>query len=290
MIHLQIEKKLQSASQDILLDIQLEIQSKDFVVLYGKSGVGKTSILRMIAGLLSPDEGEISVDNSQWYSSKQKINLKPQKREVGMVFQDFALFPNMTVLENLKFALPKRQKNSIIEELVSIMEIEPFLHNYPSTLSGGQKQRVALARALVQKPKILLLDEPLSALDFEMRKKLQDYLQKLHQKYELTTILVSHDVSEIVKMANKIFVIEDGKVLKSGKPIEIFSNSKISGKFQFVGEILKVEEQSFLQIITILIGNEIVRVISENSQEKFSVGDTVMVATKAFHPLIKKIG
>ncbi|WP_196889378.1 ABC transporter ATP-binding protein [Aureivirga sp. CE67] len=290
MIQIDIQKRLGSEVQDIFLDINIEFAEEEFVVLYGKSGVGKTSILRMIAGLLKPDSGTIEIKNEKWFSSKGKINLKPQSRKVGMVFQDFALFPNMTVLENLKFALPKKSSSEIIEELVSLMEIKPFLNNYPNTLSGGQKQRVALARALVQKPEILLLDEPLSALDHEMRRKLQNYLQEIHRKYKLTTILVSHDVSEIVRLATKVFTLENGKVVKSGKPIEIFSNTKLSGKFQFVGEILEVQKQSFILIYTILVGNEIVKVFSENSEENIQVGDKVIVATKAFHPLIKKIG
>jgi molybdate transport system ATP-binding protein len=184
----------------MVLDLDLTIEKGQFVTLFGESGAGKTSTLRMLSGLLKPDSGTITVGNSTWFDSSRGIDLKPQQRKVGYVFQDYALFPNMTVLQNLEYALQKNQDNGKIRELLEFAELDELQHRSPETLSGGQKQRVALARALVQRPEILILDEPLSALDLKMRIKLQEYLLKVHKTYNLTTILVSHDIGEIVKL------------------------------------------------------------------------------------------
>jgi len=212
MIQAHIYKTLSTANGKMLLDIQLNIKKGQFVTLYGPSGTGKTSTLRTLAGLLSVDKGQIVVDDKIWFDSEKKINVSPQQRRIGYVFQDYALFPNMTVRKNLEFALEKDQDRSIIQELITIVELEELQHRKPETLSGGQQQRVALVRALVRKPEILLLDEPLSALDIKMRTKLQDYILKVHRKYELTTILVSHDVGEIMKMSDEIYCLENGKI------------------------------------------------------------------------------
>lgn len=251
MMEVDIKKKLNAATKTFMnLDIALSISSGQLIALYGKSGVGKTSILRIIAGLLRPDSGIIKVDNKVWTDTKKGIHLTPQKRSMGFLFQDYTLFPNMTVRQNIMFALLKRQSKNIVDELMEMMEIVGLQNQYPSTLSGGQQQRVALARALVQKPKILLLDEPLSALDEEMRHKLQQYILRVHQTYKLTTILVSHDKNEIKRMADQALVLEDGKIKKQGKPTELFGDSStetitITGK---VTEINRIEHKLCLSI------------------------------------------
>ncbi len=291
MIELSIQKKLSAPSGEMNLDVQCQINEGEFATFYGKSGAGKTSSLRILAGLLEADSGKIQVNGKTWLDSKNGIALTPQQRKVGFVFQDYALFPNMTVKENLQFALQKNQSQRIISELIEIIELGELQHRKPKTLSGGQQQRVALARALVQKPELLLLDEPLSALDVEMRNKLQQYLLQVHQTYGLTTILISHDVSEILKLSNKILVIEDGKITQQGKPIEIFTQKEVSGKFQFTGKIIGMEKQDFIYILTILIGKDLVKVVADEGEAKLlSIGDKVLVASKAFNPIIKKIG
>ncbi len=254
MIRLQLNKKLHAANGDMVLDIDLDIQQGTFLSLYGKSGAGKTSILRMIAGLLKPDQGVIQVGASTWFDTESKVNLRPQKRKVGMVFQDYALFPNMSVQENLEFALTEKSDNQIIQELIEMVELGDLRQRKPGTLSGGQQQRVALARALVQRPEILLLDEPLSALDQDIRRKLQTYILEVHQNYQLTTILVSHDIPEIVKLTDLVIHLEDGKIIRKGAAADLFSSeqegilveSKLIGdKMQFVflvdGRPVKVE-------------------------------------------------
>lgn len=212
MIELNVQKRLAAASGQLDLDVQMEIPDGAIVTLYGKSGAGKTSILRMIAGLLDPDTGTIKVGNKVWYDQQQKINRSPQERQVGFLFQDYGLFPNMSVYENLKFALPKDESKKWIDELIEMIQIGDLKSRRPATLSGGQKQRVALARALVQRPRILMLDEPLAALDQEIRTKLQNDLLAIHNEYRFTILLISHDIGEILKLSDQIFLLKNGKI------------------------------------------------------------------------------
>ncbi|MBF4471798.1 sulfate/molybdate ABC transporter ATP-binding protein [Flavobacterium sp. HJJ] len=290
MIEFKINKKLQSASGEMILNLDFQVKENDFVTLYGASGSGKTTTLQMLSGLINPDEGIIKVNNAVWLDTNSKINLPPQKRKIGYVFQDYALFPNMSVRENLAFALEKGQDKIIVDELLQTMELVSLQHQKPDQLSGGQQQRVALARALIRKPKILLLDEPLSAIDTEMRLKLQDYLLEVHRKYKLTTILVSHDISEIYKLSDQVIVIENGKIAKQGTPSEVFSNHSNSGKFQFIGEILKIEKENFIYIVSVLIGSNIVKVIAmEEEIETLRIGEKIVVSSKAFNPILTKL-
>lgn len=290
MIELSFHKKLMSSSGDMSLQVECSIEQGSFVTLYGKSGAGKTSILRILAGLLQPDKGKIIVNETTWYDTSKNVNYTSQKRKIGFVFQDYALFPNMSVKENLLFALNKSDDKNRVNELIEIVELGELQNRKPKTLSGGQKQRVALARALVQKPDLLLLDEPLSALDNEIRQKLQQHILQVHREFGLTTILVSHDISEILKMSDKVFEINHGKIIKQGTPIDVFTNKEVSGKFQFTGEVIAIEKQDFLFIVSILIGKDFVKVIADESEVKtLHIGDKVLVASKAFNPIIKKI-
>lgn len=290
MIALNIQKELQSTNGTMLLDINLKIVKGQLVTLYGASGAGKTSTLRILSGLLKPEKGTITVNDTTWYNAEKNINLKPQLRKIGYVFQDYALFPHMSVKQNLEFALHKNQNKDIILELLTIMELDKLQDRKPETLSGGQKQRVALARALVQKPEILLLDEPLSALDIDIRLKLQNYILKVHKKYKLTTILISHDIGEVYKLSDWVFILNNGVITQEGKPSEVFTNNKLSGKFKFKGEILTIEKDDVVYIISILVFNEIVKVIAQESEiEHLDPGDKVIVASKAFNPIILKL-
>jgi molybdate transport system ATP-binding protein len=290
MIKLHIHKKLWSASGEMQLEVEHTIVPGTFTTLYGESGAGKTSIFRIFAGLLAPERGRIVVDEAVWLDSSKKIDLPPQQRNLGFLFQDYALFPNMTVRENLLFALNKKQDKNTVEELIEIIELGELQHRMPGTISGGQKQRVALARALVRKPVILLLDEPLSALDHAMRIKLQHYVLQVHREFKLTTLMVSHDVAEILKMSDQMLVLENGKIIRQGPPAEIFTHKEVSGKFQFSGEIIGMQKQDFIFIITILIGNELVKVVADETEATtLNIGDKVLVASKAFNPIIRKI-
>lgn len=290
MIKLDFHKSLSAADGQMELSIKCDIKKGELVTLYGESGAGKTSTLRILAGLLKPDKGIITVENTNWVDIKKRGYLSPQKRNIGYVFQDYALFPNMTVKQNLEFATHKGQDKSVISDLIELMELGDLHSRKPQTLSGGQQQRVALARALVTKPKILLLDEPLAALDYKIRLKLQDYIARIHKEYGLTTLLVSHDLGEIMKLSDRVLVLENGKIVKQGMPDEIFANKKISGKFRFTGEVLKIESHDVVHIVSVLIQNNVVKVIADKSEvQSLNIGDKVMVASKAFNPILYKI-
>ncbi|MCR9066557.1 MAG: ATP-binding cassette domain-containing protein [Cytophagales bacterium] len=289
MIKLNVSKSLDSVEGKINLRLNLQIEKGQFVTIYGESGAGKTSTLRMLAGLLQPDDGEVYVDNEVWFNKQNNIDRAPQKRKVAYVFQDYALFPHLTVKGNLEFAQTTKD-TAYLEELILKMELGELINRKPATLSGGQKQRVALARALAQKPEILLLDEPLAALDIKIRLKLQEYLRQIHQEYNLTTILISHDLGEIIKLSDRVFVLEKGQIIKSGSPTEVFVDQQISGKFKFTGEVTKIEKQEVVYIVTVLIDQNVVKVIAQETEiNNLKIGDKVMVASKAFNPLIYKI-
>jgi molybdate transport system ATP-binding protein len=291
MIEITIQKKLTSALGAMSLDINTTIEKGNLVTIYGKSGAGKTTILRILAGLLSPDKGEIKVNETTWLNTTQGINLKPQKRKIGFVFQDYALFPNMNVRENLLFALNKGNDTKTVDHLIEIIELGELQNRKPETLSGGQKQRVALARALVQKPAILMLDEPLSALDSEIRFKLQQYILTVHKEYKLTTLLISHDISEILRMSDKVLELDNGKIIQQGTPNEVFKYTALNAKFQFTGTIVDIVKQDFIFILTVRIGKDLVKVVADESEgEQLLIGDKILVSSKAFNPVINKIG
>ncbi len=290
MIAIKTHKKLFSGRNTFDLDFDISLNQGQFVTVYGSSGAGKTTVLRMIAGLLKPDSGKISVNEEDWYNSEKKIHLNPQKRKVGFVFQDYALFPNMSVVENLEFALSKGQSKEIVSELMDTMELNELQNQKPDTLSGGQKQRVAIARALVQKPQVLLLDEPLSALDDEMRHKLQDYLLTIHKKYKLTTFLVSHDISEVFKLSDYVIKLEKGEIVGQGSPEDLFLDKKNTGKYKTVGTILGIQKADVINVVSVISGNNIIKVIATDEEaNELSVGDKVMIASKAFNPIIVKL-
>lgn len=290
MIYLDFQKKLYSTQGEVLLKVQCSLKMRELITLFGKSGAGKTTILRILAGLTTPDFGIIKVQDSIWFSSKDKINIPPQKREIGFVFQDYALFPNMSIEENLLFALPKRGDKKHIKELLEIVELQNFRKVKPSMLSGGQQQRVALIRALVRNPKILLLDEPFSALDASMSQRLQEELLKIHQKFELTTFFVSHNLADVFYLSQYVLHLNNGVVDKQGTPSEVFLKDLPSGKFRQSGTIVEISVNGLVAIVRVLVGNwSIEVVVSKSEGENLKVGDLVLVSSKAWNPIIVKL-
>ena len=201
-----ITKPLQGSQGAMLLDVHICIAEGSFTVIMGESGSGKTTLLRVLAGL-EKSEGDIRVEGQSWKS------LPPQKREIGFVFQDYALFDNMSVEQNLLFV---HEDKALAEKLLSLTELTGLATRNVKSLSGGQKQRVSLCRAMMKKPKLLLMDEPLSALDEKMRIKLQDEIAKLHTAFGTTTLMVSHDAEVSYALADRILVLEQGKITKDG--------------------------------------------------------------------------
>ena len=245
MIHCQLSKQLQGASGIFDLNIEAQFPAGTFTILFGESGAGKTSLLRMIAGLMTPDHGLITSNGQVWFDSAKKIHLKPQLRKVAFVFQDQGLFPNMTVRKNLEFAQRNANQNKLIDEIIELFELGDLQHQRPATLSGGQKQKVALARSIINQPNILLLDEPLSALDQRTRRMLQEYIQKAHREFKLTTIMVSHDLSEIHKITDRVLKLEEGVISEVtvetafGETNKLIRGSIVSTEVE--GEKIKLE-------------------------------------------------
>ncbi len=213
----------------VFSDINCEIQKGEFVTLLGPSGCGKSTLLRCIAGLTSVDGGRILLEG------QDLVPLSPQKRGIGMVFQSYALFPNMTVEQDIAFGLRIQKVNADdsqrrVAEVLNLVELNDFAARFPHQLSGGQSQRVALARSLVTRPRLLLLDEPLSALDARIRKHLREQIRQIQRELGLTTIFVTHDQEEALTMSDRIFLMNQGKIVQSGDaetlytaPVDVFA-------------------------------------------------------------------
>ncbi len=213
MIIIKVKKRLHGAEGDFWLDVDIELRNGEFLVLWGPSGSGKTTLLRCVAGLERPEEGYIEVNGEVWFDSKRGINLPPQKRHVGFVFQDYALFPNMSLLENVMYGMKRKDKEKTLE-LLRKVRLEGLKDKRPNQISGGQRQRVALIRALAREPKVLLLDEPLSALDEELRSELQEELKSFQRSYNIPTLMVTHHKEEALRLADRIVRIKEGRVVE----------------------------------------------------------------------------
>lgn len=288
MININLQKQLHSANGHMQLDVNIDIQRGDLVSLFGVSGAGKTTLLRMLAGLTVPDSGSLIVDGVTWFDSRKKICLSPQQREIGFVFQDYALFPNLSVRANVAYAVTTQQA-ARVDQLLAMTGLIELQDRLPGILSGGQKQRVALARALARKPKLLLLDEPLSALDADMRAQLQDELAILHHQSDLTTILVSHDMGEVFKLAQQVHVIEHGTVKQSGSPAQVFLQQRVPGQLNLRAQVLAIRKEEVVFVLSLLVGQDIVEIIaSQDEVDGLKTGDTISISTKAFSPLIFK--
>lgn len=281
MIKINVNKQLHGALGSMDLNVNLEIQQGDFVALSGVSGSGKTTLLRIIAGL-EKAQGTLQINEEVWLNGK--FSLPPQKRKIGFVFQDYALFPNMSVEENLLYVQNDKKLCASLLEMTGLLELKKRM---PNSLSGGQKQRVSLCRAMMNRPQLLLLDEPLSALDPAMRTKLQNEILTLHKEFGTTTIMVSHDPSEMYRLSNRVIVLNNGVVINDGSAKEVLLKTKGTQKFSFEGELLDIMKVDVINIAIIAIGQQLVEVvISNNEAQRLNVGDVVSVSTKAFTPMV----
>jgi molybdate transport system ATP-binding protein len=290
LIEIDVEKELVSARGRINLHIKATLKQGELFVVFGDSGAGKTTLLRILAGLTMPDKGYIKIGSKVWLDTESGINLPVQLRNIGFMFQDYALFPNMTVFENILYAQKKKEKH-LAGELIEKFGLSEFSNRKPGKLSGGQMQRVALARALARKPDFLLLDEPLSALDSKTRTLLQDEVLKAHEIQKTTTFLVSHDLAEVFRLAQKVLKLENGEISSIGRPDELFIDNHISGKVQITGKVVKIEKFDTFYLLTIVTGmNQILKVTAfQNDVENLHEGDQIIVFSKAFNPIIMKL-
>ena len=221
-------------SNHVLKEVSLNIENKDFYTFLGPSGCGKTTLLRLIAGFEKSSSGELFIDG------KEVSNLNPWERDVGMVFQNYALWPHMTVYKNISFGLEekkidKKEIKSRVDEVLELVDLKDLSGRYPFQLSGGQQQRVALARTLVVKPKVLLLDEPLSNLDAKLRVQMRKELQDLHKKIGITSIFVTHDQEEANSMSTNLAILNEGVVQQVGKPVDLYNNPENIFVANFLG-------------------------------------------------------
>ncbi len=241
--HLRKQYDQHGKSISVVEDLSLTVRTGSFVTLLGPSGCGKTTTLRMIAGLETPSNGSIKIDGIPMYDGESKLNISANQRPIAMVFQSYAIWPHMNIFQNVafplqshKFSLSRSAIRERTEEALTMVGLQDFAKRDPSALSGGQQQRVALARALVSRPKLLLLDEPLSNLDLNLRDQMRDQIKQLHTTTGLTTIFVTHDQHEAMALSSDIVVMNLGKIVETGAPQRIFQSPRNQFTARFVGK------------------------------------------------------
>lgn len=292
-------KKSFTEGEAVLDNISLEISKGEFITLLGSSGCGKTTTLRIIAGLEQPDAGSV------WLDGREVTGLEPNQRDVNTVFQNYALFPHMNVAENIGYGLklkkvPKSEIRKKVSQMLELVQLEGYEKRKPSELSGGQKQRVAIARALVNNPKVLLLDEPLGALDLQLRCAMQIELKHLQKKLGITFIYITHDQEEAINMSDRIAVMKDGRIEQIGTPDEIYNHPKTSYVATFVGNaniLHGAAERIQGENAIVKIGNDRVIVKLETSQQNtedtgvkqyLSAGEKVTLAVRSENILLQE--
>ena len=299
LLELKNIKKSFTPGEDVLDDICLTVARGEFVTLLGSSGCGKTTTLRIIAGLEQTDSGSV------WINGQDVTKLPPDKRDVNTVFQNYALFPHMNVAENIGYGLklrkvPRGEIKKKVAQMLELVQLEGYEKRKPSELSGGQKQRVAIARALVNNPKVLLLDEPLGALDLQLRRAMQIELKHLQKKLGITFIYITHDQEEAINMSDRIAVMKDGRIEQIGTPDEIYNHPKTSYVATFVGNaniLHGAAERIQGENAIVKIGNDRVIVKLETSQQNtedtgvkqyLSAGEKVTLAVRSENILLQE--
>ena len=271
----------------IIKNIDLDVYEGEFLTLLGSSGCGKTTILRSISGLDYPTTGKVYIDD------EDVTNLEPPKRQVNTIFQNYALFPLMTIEDNIAFGLKmkkvdKKEIKRRVNEMLELVHLEGYEKRKPSELSGGEQQRVSIVRGLINNPKVLLLDEPLSALDLKLRKKMQIELKQLQKKLGITFIYVTHDQDEALSMSDRIVVLKDGYIEQIGTPVEVYENPNSLYVADFLGEANVfdgiIKEVSNTKSIVNIDGNDNFNILNTN----FNDGDKVNIIIRPENMKISK--
>jgi len=275
-LRLSARMALSGAAGPFELDVDLSVAAGSFVALVGPSGAGKTTLLRILAGLAKPAVGRVQVGEALWCDTSLRLNVPTRRRSIGFVFQDYALFPNMSVRGNVEYALGSQKRPDDVTWLLKLVDLDRLESAVPARLSGGQKQRLALIRALARRPALLMLDEPLSALDPLMRRQLQDELKRLHRDFGTTTLMVSHDVSEILRLADRVIRLDQGRVVYDGAPGPAFGVGDATTGLHIVGQhVAGPDEAGFA---TVSIDGRLHRLRYRGAAPTLSPGDTVTLA------------
>lgn len=272
------------------LDASFRIPEGKITVIFGPSGSGKSTILRLLAGLERGDSGSVICGDRVWFNSERSIHLPPQERSVGVLFQDLALFPHLDVRGNIGYALGRESDPGRVAELLEMTELADLKDRYPRELSGGQRQRVALARALARKPDLLLLDEPFSALDAAVKKRLYEEIIELHSRLGFTAVMVTHDLAEAYRLAEHAILLKNGRVVKEGSPEEVFLGRGLSTRIQIPVKVIAMDSDEIHTLLTVEEGRRTFRVFVDSDEAKdIGIGDEVVVAAKASEALVFKV-
>lgn len=287
-LRLRLRKRLRSTDGPMDMAIELEVGATERVALFGPSGSGKSSVLRMVAGLMRPDEGFVRVGSETWFDSTTGIDLPPHRRRPGLVFQDHALFPHRTALGNILDGIPPGSDRKVqAQAFLERFELGGVGDHHPNRLSGGQSQRVALARTLASSPRTLLLDEPLSALDAALRGRMLEEIARHLDQDRRPTLLVSHDMGEVWRLADRVLRLEQGRVVAEGPPNQVFGGGSSTPRLRIPGLVLALEPSEGLVVVVADAGGTIVRaIVSEEEASKLFPGCPILLAAKAFETMI----
>ena len=235
--------------QNVLNDIHLNVETGEIISVVGSSGSGKTTLLRLVSGLEIPESGEIILNDK--IVNNQNVFVAPEKRNCSLVFQDYALFPNMSMYENIYFGKDSSTNIDRVKQLIDITDIKKIMEKFPHECSGGEQQRVALVRSLAINPKIILMDEPLSNLDYDLKENLGTVIRKIIKKFNTTAIIVTHDINDAMKISDRIVVLDDGSIVQNGLPNELYNNPKskkvalLFGETNFIPLSMMPDEKNY---------------------------------------------
>lgn len=290
MLEFDLTKQFGKGNTAFTLEVKAQLPTGKIIGIFGPSGAGKSSLLRLLSGLEKPDRGFIKINQKVWSDTTKRIFLTPQKRMVGYLFQDYSLFPNMTVAENLAFAAEKNIDPAQLEELLAATQLTDKKNQYPANLSGGEQQRAALARALVRRPSLLLLDEPLAALDNSIRTSLQSYILALHKRFRPTTVLVSHDRHELATLCDLVVEIEAGKIVQTGNPDLFFGDTQTIDLTSGTFRVLTLTRSENKLIVELVAGQQKIKLaLNSASWPQLKSGDHIQLTDAEFILLSTKI-